>query len=200
MSSSPAIPGLFCCFSAMVLLLFVSVSVPVWKDISFLDTKIDGRVIKFGLWGYTGSKQTLGYSLRPAGINDTFLDNVSLKDLTYIMILHPIGAGLSFLSVIFGAYGSVNYDRLGAILMTIASSLAFFLTAVVFSIDMILWNIVRTRIRNDGGTATLGNANWLTVGALIALIIGSCAAGCGSFGRYRYQRHHHYHHRELHTY
>ncbi len=84
--------------------------------------------------------------------------------------------------------------------MTIASSLAFFVTVVVFSIDMILWNIVRTRIRNDGGTATLGNANWLTVGALIALTIGSCAAGCGSFGRYRYQRHHHYHHRELHTY
>jgi len=183
----------------MVLLIFVSVSVPVWNDISFLDARIDGRAIKYGVWGYTGSKATLGYSLQPFGINDTFLNNASLKNLTYMLVLHPIGAGLSFLAVIFGAFSAYSYNRIGAILMTITSSLAFLVIAIAFSVDMILWNIVRTRFKNDGGTATLSNANWLTVGALIALILGSCAAGCGSFGRYKYHGHHLYRHRHSHT-
>jgi len=192
MSVSPAVPGIFFCSSAMILLIFVSVSVPVWEDISFLDTRINGKVVKYGVWGYTGSKATLGYSLQPPGFDDTFLNNATLKNLTYILILHPIGAGLSFLSVAFGAWGVISYDRLGTILMTMASSLAFLVTTIAFSIDMILWNIVQARIKNDGDTATLGNANWLTLGALVALILGSCAAGCGSFGRYRNSRYHYH--------
>lgn len=81
--------------------------------------------------------------------------------------------------------------------MTLLSAIAFIVVLVAFVIDMILWNIVRHRISqaNDsiGGanlyySAQLGNANWMTLGALIALIVGTCAAACGSFGRYRHRR------------
>ncbi|KAF8343875.1 actin cortical patch SUR7/pH-response regulator pali [Cantharellus anzutake] len=192
MATSPAFPGLFFCFSAMVLLIFVSVSVPVWSKVSFLNITTDGNAIKFGVWGYTGSAKGLGYSLQPFGINDSFLNNGALKNLTYILVFHPVAAGLSFLSVVFGACGALNYSRFGAIFMTLVSALAFLITAIAFAVDMVLWDIVRSRIRNDGGSANLGNAIWMTLGALVALIFGSCAAGCGSFGRYRQHRQSHH--------
>jgi hypothetical protein len=66
--ASPAVPGLFFCFAAMVLLIFVSVSVPVWNAIYFLSANINGRVIRFGVWGYTGSQRQIGYSFDPAAL------------------------------------------------------------------------------------------------------------------------------------
>lgn len=74
--------------------------------------------------------------------------------------------------------------------MTLAASLAMLVTVVAFAIDMILFNIIRSRIRSDaaGNSASLGNAIWITLGALVALVLGTCAAGCGSFGRYRHHR------------
>jgi len=200
MAASPAIPGLFLCLAAMILLIFVSVSVPVWDKTSFLDTNIHGKSIKFGMWGYTGSQKKLGYAINSALIglsnNSSLLNSSVLKNLTYILVLHPVAAALSFVAVVFGACGAFSYSRLGTIMMTLVSSLALFVTVIAFSIDMILWNIVRNQIRSDNSanTAKLGNANWLTLGALIALVMGSCAAGCGSFGKYRYRHHHHSHH------
>lgn len=65
--ASPAAPGLFFCFAAMVLLIFVSVSVPVWNDIYFLDAHIGGvRDVRFGIWGFTGSEKHLGYTFDPS--------------------------------------------------------------------------------------------------------------------------------------
>ncbi|KAF9520494.1 hypothetical protein BS47DRAFT_636268 [Hydnum rufescens UP504] len=200
MATTPAAPGLVLCLAAMILLIFVSVSVPVWDKISFLDTKVQGKTIKFGIWGYTGSQKKLGYAINGALIglsNNSLLDSSVLKNLTYILVLHPVAAALSFVSVVFGTCGVFSYSRVGTILMTVVSSLALFVTLVVFSIDMILWNIVRNQIRSDtsGNSATLGNANWLTLGAIIALVMGSCAAGCGSFGRYRHHHRHSHHER-----
>ena len=55
----------FFCFAAMVLLIFVSVSSPVWENIYFLTATVTDE-IRYGIWGYciTGgecSKATLGY-------------------------------------------------------------------------------------------------------------------------------------------
>lgn len=74
--------------------------------------------------------------------------------------------------------------------MTLSAAFALLVTAVAFAIDMILFNIIRSRVKSDGSgnKASLGNANWLTIGALVALALGTCAAGCGSFGRYRHRR------------
>ena len=57
------------------------------------------------------------------------------------------------------------------------SGLAFICTLIAWIIDMALWGIVRDVLRDNGVSAGYGNANWLTLGALIALSIDS--AGCG---------------------
>jgi len=175
-------------FAAMVLLIFVSVSAPVWDKISFLDANIGGKEIHFGVWGYTGTKAHLGYYFDPRalGFDSNSLNTKTIHNLTFVLILHPIAAGLAALSFIFGLCGA-GYHRVGTILMSLIAALAAMLTLIIWIIDMVLWGIARNRIRHDGpdgATAQYGNANWLTLGALIALMLGFCAAGLGSCGRY----------------
>jgi len=186
--ASPAVPGLFFCFAAMVLLIFVSVSVPVWNDIYFLDANVNGHEIRFGIWGFTGSPKHLGYTFDPSilGFSSDRLNSAVIHNLTFVMVLHPVAAGLAAIAVIFGLCGAA-YSRIGTIMMTLLSAVAFLVTLIAWIVDMVLWGIARDRIRHDGppgSTAQYGNANWLTLGALIALALGFCAASCGSFGRY----------------
>ena len=69
--------------------------------------------------------------------------------------------------------------------MTLLSGFALLATFVVFIIDMILFGIARQRYRDAGEIAQYGNANWLTLGALVALLLGFCTSACGVFGPYR---------------
>lgn len=143
--------------------------------------------------------------------SDDLLDTTALRNLTYVLILHPIGrypsldlsftpsvniytrltgAGLAFVAFLFGLCGSVRYSRIGTVVMSIIAGIAVIITLVAFIVDMILFEIIRSRIRSDtdGNKAKLGNAIWLTLAALIALMLGTCTAACGSFGRYRHHR------------
>jgi len=185
MPASAAAPGLLLCFAATVLLVFACVSAPTWEKISFLDVGTGAGQIRYGVFGYTGSKIAVGYYFRGfttatgSRINTTVIHN-----LTFALILHPIAAGLSGLAVIFGLCGA-SYNRIGTILMSLFSGLAAVITLVVWILDMALFGIVRNRYRDIGVAAQYGNANWLTLGALVALVLGFCAATCGVFGRYR---------------
>ena len=69
--------------------------------------------------------------------------------------------------------------------MTLVSALAFLTTLVVWVIEMVLFGTARHHMRDRGLDATWGNANWLVLGALVALFIAFFASLCGSFGRYR---------------
>jgi len=88
--------------------------------------------------------------------------------------------------------------------MSLSAALAFIVTLVIFIIDMVLFGIARNRYKAADIPAQCkcylcpmfldhlvltfssdGNANWLTLGALIALLLGFCVGICGSFGRYR---------------
>ncbi|KAG2358448.1 hypothetical protein BDR07DRAFT_1489425 [Suillus spraguei] len=104
MAASSALPGLFFCFSAMVLLIFVSVSSPTWNSISFLNV----NQYSFGVFGYTGSKVQVGYYFPLPGDINTGI----LHSLTFVLILYPIAAGLSGLAVLFGVCGA-GYHRAG---------------------------------------------------------------------------------------
>ncbi|KAF8524883.1 pali-domain-containing protein [Hysterangium stoloniferum] len=193
--ASPAAPGLFLCFAALVLLVFVSVSTPTWDEVSFLDVTNGRTTIKFGVLGFTGSSTSVGYTIDPTLLglpaNSLKLNNETIRKLTSVLILHPIAAGLSALAVLFGLCGAA-YSRAGTIFMTLAATLAALVTLAAFAIDMILWTIVRNRIRDLGAsvrvTARYGVANWLTLGAAVALILAFCAGSLGSCGRYRKQR------------
>ena len=69
--------------------------------------------------------------------------------------------------------------------MTLTSGLAFLVTLVAWVIEMVLFGVARHRMRDRGINATWGNANWLVLGALVALFIAFFVSLCGSFGRYR---------------
>ncbi|TDL21552.1 pali-domain-containing protein [Rickenella mellea] len=175
--ASPAGPGLFFCFAACLLLIFVSVSSPTWEKISFLNV---GN-LHYGVFGHTGTGKHIGYTFD--GIKNT-----GIGPLTKALILHPIAAGLSGLAVLFGICGA-SYHRAGTILMSVAASLAFLITLIIWVIDMIMFGIAKNRYNGNGGhAAQYGNANWLTLGALIALALGFCAGTIGSFGSYRRRR------------
>lgn len=180
--SGAAIPGVLLCFSAMVLLLFVSVSEPTWDRVSFLNVRMDNGTTHYGCFGYTNHDVGIGYYFSNDRLNSRILHN-----LTKTLILHPIACGLAGIAFAFGLIGAICH-RSGTILMTLIGGLAFLTTFVAWVIDMILFGIARQRYRNDGLWAQYGNANWLTLGALVALILAFCTSAVGSFGRYRKKR------------
>jgi len=181
--SRAAVPGMLLCFAATVLLVFVSVSVPTWSKISFLDIGESGpNQLKYGVFGSTGSSARLGYYFTIPQVNSGVLHH-----LTQTLILHPIAAGLAAFACFFGICGSASL-RIGTIFMTLLSGLALLTTFAAWVIDMILFGIARQRYREAGEIAQYGNANWLTLGALVALLLAFCASACGVLGRYKRKR------------
>ncbi|KAG7086731.1 hypothetical protein E1B28_002664 [Marasmius oreades] len=183
--ASPALPGLLLCFAATVLLIFACVSVPTWDAIYFLQA----GGIRFGIFGFTGSRTQLGYNFDPTtlGFDGTKLNTAIIHNLTMVLILHPIAAGLAGLAVLFGLCGA-GYHRAGTVIMTLLSGLAALVTLVVWVIDMVLFGIARSRFREQGIPAQYGNGNWLVLGALVALVLSFCASACGIFGSYHKRR------------
>jgi hypothetical protein len=100
-----------------------------------------------------------------------------------------VAAGLAGLSVLFGMCGAC-YHRAGTVFMSLLSALATICTLIAWVISMALFGIARNRLRSDisGATVQYGNANWIALGALVALLIGFCTATCGVFGHYRRHR------------
>jgi len=184
MAAGAAYPGLFFCFAAMVLLIFVSVSSPTWNNVSFLNTSLGGESIHFGVFGYTGSTTKVGYYFP---YNDSRINTDVLHNLTYVLVLYPVAAGLAGLAFLFGVCGA-GYHRAGTVFMSLAAALATLCTLIVWIVEMALFGIARDYLRDDGITANWGNANWLGLGALIALLLGFCTSICGVFGHYRKRR------------
>ncbi|KAF8487591.1 pali-domain-containing protein [Gautieria morchelliformis] len=178
----------------MVLLIFVRfASAPITEKISFLDVNVRGHITHFGVFGFTGSARSVGYRINSAvlGLPNTTLEkliNDAIHGLTFALILHPLAAGLSALAVLFGLCGAA-YSRAGTILMTFAATLATIITLIAWIIDMVLWSAFRSRIRAEvqavgSPSAQYGNAIWLTLVALLALLLASCAGALGSCGRF----------------
>ena len=72
--------------------------------------------------------------------------------------------------------------------MSLVSALALLVTLVAWVLEMVLFGVARDHARDRGIDATFGNANWLVLGALVALIVGFISATCGIFGSYRARR------------
>jgi len=72
--------------------------------------------------------------------------------------------------------------------MALWSSLAALVTLIAWILDMALWSIVRHEFREAGLSSQYGNAVWLTLGALAALLLGFCTSAIGIFGSYRKRR------------
>jgi hypothetical protein len=186
----------------------VSISSPVWEKVSFLDVTSGGQVTHFGVFGYTGSKAAIGYTFAPDRLkfDDTKLNTGVIHSLTFVLILYPIGecernanslyltdiikfaaAGLAGISVFFGLCGAC-YHRAGTVFMSLFAAIATVCTLVAWAISMALFGIARNHVRDHGGQAQYGNANWIALGGLVALLVGFCTAACGVCGHYRRHR------------
>ena len=66
MTAAAALPGIFFCFVAFLLLIFVSVSSPTWESVYFLDAGTGAGRVRFGAFGYTGSGTSVGYKFPAA--------------------------------------------------------------------------------------------------------------------------------------
>ncbi|WWD03949.1 hypothetical protein V865_002007 [Kwoniella europaea PYCC6329] len=186
---SPAAPGLFLAFAALVLLLFASISPPAWDEVDFLHAQTPSGKVVYGVFGYcikngACSHRSVGYELTLPGASNVSLNDKILHNLTYTLILHPIAGGFAFFSLVFGLLAACAASRIATIFMALAAALGAVVTLVIFVIDMVLWNVLKNRIHDAGYEAGLGNANWFTVGAFAALVLSMCASVCGAFGRF----------------
>ncbi|KAI0320786.1 pali-domain-containing protein [Amylostereum chailletii] len=187
MAAGAAYPGLFFCFAAMVLLVIASVSSPTWNSVYFFKAARAGQEVHYGVFGFTGSDTHVGYNFNSFLPGNERLNKTIILNLTDALILHPIAAGLAGLAFLFGICGA-SYHRAGTVFMALASALAMLATLVAWVIDMVLFGIARTQFRDAGFSAQYGNATWITLGALVALLAGFCTSACGVFGSYRRRR------------
>ncbi|PFH53730.1 hypothetical protein AMATHDRAFT_45197 [Amanita thiersii Skay4041] len=187
MVAEQTIPGVILCFSATILLLLVCSTSPTTSITYFLDVLLPtGTHIHYGLYGSTGSKSRIGYRFDVPGFNlaESRLSSDAIFDLTKALVLHPIGAALAFIAFCFGLWGLCRH-RMGTILMACLSSVAAFIIIIAWIIQITLFTIARTELRNQGFQAEYGYAIWITLVALVTLLIGFCAAVVGIFGRYK---------------
>lgn len=208
----------FLLFSAWVLLLLVSISLPIIKPIYILEvdavttpsvqTSI-ATSIRFGVWGMclgfyrfgpdgaswddagACTPPRLGYTpddavLQLTGQKD--LAKIALKALMGILILHPIACGLVFLSLIASLVTTWHPVRALNVTSLIAVILSAVAATIVFVIDIVLIPIARQKVEEatkGALTVALGNAAWMTLGAVVALwlgVIGASIIACGCFG------------------
>jgi len=164
--------------------------------------------VNFGVWGYCisaikvvvaginrskdgrCSKAHLGYTIDSTVADvlnaDELLDLIS-RTTTGVLVLHPLAAGLAFLTLLISIFilrhGSNGTSRLPSFITLGVGSLTAFVTTLVFLIDVILVAIIRKRVRKatDGEVDLVwGSAVWMTLGAAVALwasITGACL-GC----------------------
>ncbi|KAH7329828.1 SUR7/PalI family-domain-containing protein [Rhizoctonia solani] len=165
--------------------------------------------IRFGVWGMclgfyrfgpdgaswddagACTPPRLGYTpddavLQLTGQKD--LAKIALKALMGILILHPIACGLVFLSLIASLVTTWHPVRALNVTSLIAVILSAVAATIVFVIDIVLIPIARQKVEEatkGALTVALGNAAWMTLGAVVALwlgVIGASIIACGCFG------------------
>jgi len=171
--------------------------------------------VKFGVWGHCVSaievsvvginhstkaecsKPHLGYTFDKTvaqALHVSGFDNLISRTSTAALVLHPIVAGLTFLTLLISLFilrrGSNGTSRLPSLITLGVGILTAVLATIVFLIDVILVALVRHRVHNEtNGDLVLnwGNAVWMTLGATIALwaaTFGACAGVCACGSRY----------------
>ncbi|KAJ7762364.1 SUR7/PalI family-domain-containing protein [Mycena maculata] len=184
----PATPGFILTTLATALLAVVSFCVPYFKSVFFLKADIASSgvsgTITFGTLGYcveiasntTCSKPSVGYELDINSlVGDTLpiqIPNVVVKWLTYVLVLHIVALALAAGSALFGLLAHVR-EMAMTCCSTFVSGLAAAVALVAFIFDIAFFFLAKARI-NAVGTASIGNAIWLTLAAWILLFFSGC--------------------------
>ncbi|KAJ7361178.1 SUR7/PalI family-domain-containing protein [Mycena albidolilacea] len=184
----PATPGFILTTLATALLAVVSFCVPYFKSVYFLkaDLSVSGvsGSITFGTLGYcvelnngtTCSKPSVGYELDINGLvgNDLPIQipNVVVKWLTYVLVLHIVALALAAGSAVFGLLAHLR-EMAMTCCSTCISGFAAAVALIAFIFDLAFFFLAKSRI-NSVGSASIGNAIWLTLAAWILLFFSGC--------------------------
>ncbi|KAJ7455949.1 SUR7/PalI family-domain-containing protein [Mycena galericulata] len=184
----PATPGFVLTTVATALLAVVSFCVPYFKSVFFLKAAISSNgvsgTITFGTLGYcievnsntTCSKPSVGYELDINGlVGDSLpiqIPDVVVKWLTYVLVLHIVALALAAISAVFGLLAHLR-EMAMTCCSTLVSGLAATVAFLAFVFDLALFFLAKARI-NAIGTASIGNAIWLTLAAWVLLTFSGC--------------------------
>lgn len=107
------------------------------------------------------------------------IPQVVVKWLTYALVLHLVAFGLAGISAIFGLLAHVREMSMTCFSSCI-SGLGATVAFVAFIFDIAFFFVVKARINKvQGGSASIGNAIWLTLAAWILLFFSGCFYGIG---------------------
>ncbi|KAI1332712.1 pali-domain-containing protein [Xylariaceae sp. FL0255] len=190
--------GTFFLFVATVLLIITDISSPVVDNISILrvelgTTKNQGVThennfpsVTFGTFGYCTqnvngdngwqcSRKMIGYdpvAVIQSHVSGTHFDTYehdTSRDLTKVMILHPIATGLAFISF-FLALGA---GFVGSFLAALGSFITFIVLVVVVITDFVGFGLVKRAVDNANSAveAQWGVAAWTTLVAGILCLL-----------------------------
>ncbi|PPQ77035.1 hypothetical protein CVT25_014852 [Psilocybe cyanescens] len=189
----PATPGFIVTLVATILLAVVSFCVPYFKTIFFLKASITvdniSGNITFGTLGYclelsngtTCSKPSIGYELDINGLVGNKLPveipQVVVKWITYALFLHVIALAGAAGSAVFGLLAHVREMSM-ACCSTCISGFAAVVAMLAFIFDLVFFFVAKARI-NEIGTASMGNAIWLTLAAWLLLFFSGCFYALG---------------------
>ncbi|KIM33762.1 hypothetical protein M408DRAFT_60648 [Serendipita vermifera MAFF 305830] len=182
----PATPGFLVTLAATICLALVSFGVPLLKTFYFLSATINYQNIQgtatFGVLGYclqTGANQacsnaTVGWEFDPNALLSLNLPlnidipQVVVKWITYVLVLHIVGLGLAAISAVFGLLAHVREMAMTCFSSCVAGSAAV-VVLLAFIFDLVFFFLIKARVTAVGGTATIGNALWLTLAAWVML-------------------------------
>lgn len=107
------------------------------------------------------------------------IPTVVVKWITYALFLHVIALCGAALSALFGLLAHVREMSMSCF-STCISGFAAVITLVAFIFDIVLFFLVKSRINSvASGSASMGNAVWLTLAAWVLLFFSGCVYACG---------------------
>lgn len=138
----------------------------------------------------------LGYTIDPtfiAGVtNEPDLASLILKALTILLVLHPIAAGLAFLTVLPIAASCCVFHRAPWIISLVLSIATAIMSTIVFAADLALVLVARHKLREQNTfnvTVDFGNGIWIVLVSMLftwvaLFLLSARVCGCCRFGRY----------------
>ncbi|KAI9311844.1 actin cortical patch SUR7/pH-response regulator pali [Dichotomocladium elegans] len=172
-------------FAALVLQVFTIIgntyNRPFLRDLYFARLNVGNTFYDFGLWNYcSGQGNTVNQCTRPdppfdwstVSDVDIGLGNYSRVFLA-VFILYFIGLGLTFFAMLITFM--TGFRRGSDVLASIVTFIAAILMVVVWIILMVVSLRGLNNARNSGIDADghLGPSMWMTLGAMVALLLSS---------------------------
>ncbi len=187
--------------SAFVLYLLVALSLPIIKAVYLFQLNFTAANqppttvatnLRFGVWGFCASNAldlptiltnhgectapTLGYTI-PADILSLSgfppeVTSAVLETLTVLLVLHPVTAGLSFLTLLLSIFLRSQCFTIMALISGIITGI---IGAVVLAADLAIEIVAKNKLNDEFGpllAVSFGPAVWMSVAALALTWIG----------------------------